>query len=66
MSSSGPSKNTALDECSAFFSEAVTLSAAMTTKTPGVGQAYLGIRKDKENEAYFDRSWVLPDLVRVM
>lgn len=42
--------HTALDERSAFFYEAVTLSAGMTTKTPGVGQAYLGIRKDKDGQ----------------
>ena len=39
--------HTALDERSAYFYEAVTLSEGMTKPTPGVGQAYMGIRKDK-------------------
>jgi hypothetical protein len=39
---------TALDERSAWFYEAVTLSAGMTTKTPGVGQQYIGVQKDKD------------------
>lgn len=38
---------TALDERTAWFYEAVTLSAGMTTKTPGLGQVYLGIQKDQ-------------------
>lgn len=42
--------HTALDERSAYFYEAVTLTDGMTTKTPGVGQAYMGIRKDKDGE----------------
>ena len=42
--------HTALDERSAYFYEAVTLSDGMTTKTPGVGQAYMGIRKDKDGQ----------------
>jgi len=42
--------HTALDERSAYFYEAVTLSDGMTTKTPGVGQAYIGIRKDKDGQ----------------
>jgi hypothetical protein len=42
--------HTALDERSAFFYEAVALSDGMTTKTPGAGQAYLGIRKDKDGQ----------------
>lgn len=37
---------TALDERTAWFYEAVTLSAGMTTKTPGKGQVYLGVQKD--------------------
>lgn len=40
--------HTALDERTAWFYEAVTLSAGMTTKTPGQGQVYIGIQKDKE------------------
>jgi hypothetical protein len=39
---------TALDERSAWFYEAVTLSAGMTTKTPGLGQVYIGVQKDKD------------------
>lgn len=39
--------HTALDERTAWFYEAVTLSAGMTTKTPGMGQQYMGIEKDK-------------------
>ena len=42
--------HTALDERTAWFYEAVTLSAGMTTKTPGVGQVYLGIQKDKDGQ----------------
>jgi hypothetical protein len=42
--------HTALDERSAYFYEAVALSDGMTTKTPGAGQAYLGIRKDKDGQ----------------
>ena len=42
--------HTALDERTAYFYEAVTLSAGMTTKTPGQGQAYLGIEKDKNGQ----------------
>ena len=40
--------HTALDERTAWFYEAVTLTAGMTTKTPGQGQVYLGIQKDKD------------------
>jgi hypothetical protein len=40
--------HTALDERTAYFYEAVALSAGMTTKTPGQGQAYLGAEKDKD------------------
>ncbi len=40
--------HTALDERTAWFYEAVTLTEGMTTKTPGQGQQYLGIQKDKE------------------
>lgn len=42
--------HTALDERTAWFYEAVTLTAGMTTKTPGLGQVYLGIQKDKEGQ----------------
>ena len=41
---------TALDERTAWFYEAVTLSAGMTTKTPGQGQVYLGVQKDKDGD----------------
>jgi hypothetical protein len=39
---------TSLDERTAWFYEAVTLSAGMTTKTPGLGQVYIGVQKDKD------------------
>jgi hypothetical protein len=39
--------HTALDERTAWFYEAVALTAGMTTKTPGQGQIYLGVQKDK-------------------
>jgi hypothetical protein len=42
--------HTALDERSAYFYEAVALSDGMTTKTPGAGQAYLGVRKDSKGQ----------------
>jgi len=42
--------HTALDERTAWFYEAMTLSAGMTSKTPGVGQAYIGIQKDKAGQ----------------
>lgn len=42
-----------LDERSAWFYEAVTLSEGMASKTPGVGQAYLGAHQDKAGE-WFD------------
>ena len=42
--------HTALDERAAYFYEAVTLSEGMTRPTPGVGQAYMGIRKDKDGQ----------------
>lgn len=41
---------TALDERTAWFYEAVTLTAGMTSKTPGIGQVYLGVQKDKEGK----------------
>jgi hypothetical protein len=41
---------TALDERTAWFYEAVTLTAGMTTKTPGQGQIYLGAQKDKDGK----------------
>ncbi|UCE43217.1 MAG: DUF1254 domain-containing protein [Candidatus Aminicenantes bacterium] len=37
-----------LDERAAYTYEAVTTSAGMTTKTPGVGSAYLGGYRDKD------------------
>ena len=39
-----------LDERAAWFYEATTTSAGMVTKTPGVGQIYLGTYKDKFGE----------------
>jgi len=39
---------TALDERTAWFYEAVTLTAGMTTRTPGLGQQYIGVQKDKD------------------
>jgi hypothetical protein len=41
------------DQRTAWFYEAVTFSKAMTTKTPGVGQAYLSEYSDKEGN-WFD------------
>ena len=41
---------TALDERTAWFYEVVTLTAGMTTKTPGQGQIYLGVQKDKDSK----------------
>jgi len=41
---------TQLDERAAWFYEAVTTSAGMTTKTPGVGSVYLGAYRDKDGE----------------
>jgi hypothetical protein len=40
--------HTALDERTAWFWEAVTLSAGMTSRTPGLGQVYIGVQKDKD------------------
>lgn len=40
--------HTALDERSAYFYEAVTLTEGMTRPTPGVGQTYWGVQKDKD------------------
>jgi hypothetical protein len=37
-----------LDEMAAYTYEAVTTSRGMNTRTPGVGQAYLGAYKDKD------------------
>ena len=39
-----------LDERAAYTYEAATTSAGMTTKTPGVGQAYLGGYRDKDGD----------------
>ena len=41
---------TALDERTAWFYEAVTLTEGMATKTPGEGQIYLGVQKDKNGK----------------
>lgn len=42
-----------LDERADYFYEAVTTSRGMVTKTPGIGQAYLGAYQDK-NDNWFD------------
>jgi hypothetical protein len=42
-----------LDQRAAYFYEAVTSSKGMVTRTPGVGQAYLGAYKDKASQ-WFD------------
>jgi hypothetical protein len=42
-----------LDERNDYFYEAVTSTKGMVSKTPGVGQAYLGAYKDK-NDQWFD------------
>jgi hypothetical protein len=44
-----------LDERSAWFYEAVTLSAGMASKVAGLGQAYLGSYQDKDGN-WFDGS----------
>ena len=41
-----------LDERAAYFYEAVALSKGMVSKTPGVGQAYLGSYRDKNGHAF--------------
>ncbi|NPT56738.1 DUF1254 domain-containing protein [Paraburkholderia elongata] len=41
---------TEVDERADYFYEAVTTSKGMTTKTPGVGQAYLGAYSDKDGK----------------
>jgi len=41
-----------LDERAAFTYEAIAMSKAMVTKTPGVGQAYLASYHDKEGHAF--------------
>lgn len=42
-----------IDERNDFFYEAVTSTQGMVSKTPGIGQAYLGAYKDK-NDPWFD------------
>jgi hypothetical protein len=41
---------TAVDARAEYFYQAVTTSNGMTTKTPGVGQAYLGVYRDKSDQ----------------
>ncbi len=41
---------TSLDERTAWFYEAVTLTEGMATQTPGEGQIYLGVQKDKDGK----------------
>jgi hypothetical protein len=40
------------DERAAYSYEAIALSRAMVSKTPGIGQAYLGSYRDKEGHAF--------------
>jgi len=40
------------DERAAYTYEAIAISKAMVTKTPGVGQAYLGSYRDKDGHAF--------------
>ena len=48
------SKNfTELDERADYFYEAVTAASGMVSQTPGIGSAYLGAYKDKDNH-WFD------------
>src|SRR5262249_6238733 len=42
-----------LDERADYFYEAVTAASGMVSKTPGIGSAYLGAYKDKNNH-WFD------------
>jgi hypothetical protein len=46
---------TELDERTDYFYEAVTAAGGMVSTTPGVGSAYLGAYKDKNNQ-WFDGS----------
>jgi hypothetical protein len=41
-----------LDERAAWFYEAIFLTSAMISRTPGFGQAYLGAYHDKEGHAF--------------
>jgi hypothetical protein len=41
-----------LDERAAYTYEAVTTSASMVSKTPGGGQGYLGIYRDRDGKAF--------------
>jgi hypothetical protein len=41
-----------LDERAAYTYEAIALSKAMVSRTPGTGQAYLGSYRDKEGRAF--------------
>jgi hypothetical protein len=41
-----------LDERAAYFYEGICLTNAMISRTPGVGQAYLGAYRDKEGLAF--------------
>ena len=40
------------DERAAYTYEAIALSKAMVSRTPGIGQAYLGSYRDKEGHAF--------------
>ena len=50
---------TELDERTDYFYEAVTAAGGMVSTTPGVGSAYLGAYKDKNNQ-WFDGSPYVP------
>ena len=41
-----------LDERAAYTYEAIALSKAMVSRSPGIGQAYLGSYRDKEDHAF--------------
>jgi hypothetical protein len=41
-----------LDERAAYFYEGVLLTNAMISRTPGIGQAYLGAYRDKDGHAF--------------
>ena len=55
-----PKYHTALDERTAWFYEAVTLTAGMTSKTPGTGQVYIGVQKDKDGQVAAGRQQLHP------
>ena len=54
---------TELDERTDYFYEAVTAAGGMVSTTPGVGSAYLGAYKDKNNQWFDGSHWIetVPD-----